>query len=402
MSAQGLSLLAMLAVVVLCGGLLLRTVLVRDVAERRRLEEALRFRNRLFDHFFERAPIGLLLSRLDDNTVIDANPALSRMLGGSASTREGVALAGLVDPIDQPLLVQMRRELLTAQRSGPHEVRLNRDAQGMTVRVHAVLIRDDSGRALSWALVEDVSEQRRVEQMQSAFLGMVSHELRTPLTSVIGALDLIDHPAVRELPAKSNQLLAIARESVEKLRTQVDDLLDLNHLLDPRTPLQLQAQPVGPVLGAAMERVQRRAKQRRVRIVIVDTVRDAEADIDRERLIRALVQLLHNAIRHSPEGGEIRLQLEDHPPYALRLSVIDQGPGVPTALQPVLFEKFSQGTGGSTRLPGGSGLGLAIVRETALRHQGDAGHRSAAGGGACFYIDLPRKAPAAPIARGGD
>lgn len=379
-----------------------RAVLVRDVTERRRLEEALRFRNRLFDHFFQRAPIGLLLSRLDDNTVIDFNPALARLLGDATPIREGTALASLVDRIDHPLLVQMRSELVAEERSGPHEVRLHRGAHGPTVRVHAILIRDDSGQALSWALVEDVSEQRRVEQMQSAFLGMVSHELRTPLASVIGALDLIDHPAVRELPAKSNQLLAIARESVEKLRTQVEDLLDLNHLLDPRTPLQLQTQPVGPVLGAALERVRMRAQQRRVRIDIVDTTRDADADIDRERLIRALVQLLHNAIRHSPEDGEVQLQLEDHPPRALRLSVIDQGPGVPAALQPVLFEKFSQGTGGSTRLPGGSGLGLAIVRETALRHHGDAGHRPGPAGGACFYIDLPRRPRDAVGAPGAD
>jgi len=366
----------------------IRAVLVRDVTERRRLEGELRFRNRLFDHFFQRAPIGLLLSRLDDNSVIDVNPALARLLGVEQS-REGVPLASLVDPVDHAVLLQMRRELLADERSGPHEIMLRRAGHGSTVRVHAILIHDDSGQPLSWALIEDVSEQRRVEQMQSAFLGMVSHELRTPLASVIGALDLIDHPAVRELPAKSNQLLAIARGSVEKLRTQVEDLLDLNRLLDPRAPLHLQPQPVGPILAAAVERVRHRASQRQLRIEVVDQVRDAAAEMDSERLIRALVQLLHNAIRHSPEASDIRLLLDERDPQTLRLAVIDQGPGVPAALQPALFEKFSQGTGGSTRLPGGSGLGLAIVRETALRHHGDAGYAPDSHGGACFYIDLP-------------
>lgn len=369
----------------------IRAVLIRDVTERRRLEGELRFRNRLFDHFFQRAPIGLLLSRLDDNALIEANPALCSLLGGAEQAGEGVALASLVEPHDHPTLLQMRRELLAEERSGPHEVTLRRGTHGPTVRVHAILIHDDTGQALSWALVEDVSEQRRVEQMQSAFLGMISHELRTPLASVIGALDLIDHPAVRELPTKSNQLLAIARESVEKLRTQVEDLLDLNRLLDPRAPLNLRLQPVGPILGAAMERVRHRANQRQIKIEIVDQVGDAEAEIDGERLIRALVQLLHNAIRHSPESGEIRLLLDEPDPLTLRLTVIDQGPGVPVHLQSALFEKFSQGTGGSTRLPGGSGLGLAIVRETALRHRGEVGYARNAGG-SCFYIALPRPA----------
>lgn len=366
------------------------SMLIRETTGRHRLEHQLHFRNRLFDHFFVRAPIGLLLSRLSDNAVVDANPALCMLLGWPEGPRADTPIASLVAERDHALLLKIRSELLESGRSGPHELSLQRDGAAATVRIHAILIQDERGQNLSWALIEDVGEQRRVEQMQSSFLGMVSHELRTPLASVIGALDLIDHPAVREIPAKSNQLLTIARESVEKLRNQVEDLLDLNRLLDHREGLELSLQALAPTLGAALERVRFRAAQRQIHIEIINQVPQALAQIDAERLIRALTQLLHNAIRHSPECGTVRLSLSASTPERLRLTVQDQGEGVPLQLQAVLFDKFSQGTGGSTRLPGGSGLGLAIVRETALRHHGEAGYAPGPTGGACFYIELPK------------
>lgn len=359
----------------------------RDVTEHQRLAGQLRFRDDLFDHLFQRAPVGMLLCLLDENIVLQFNPAFLQLTGRSASDLSGIAIVSLVKPADVRHLAHMQRELLREGRSSAHELDLLTAEGTRTVRVQAVLVPGTTGQQMSWALIEDVSEQRRVERMQSDFLGMVSHELRTPLAAIVGALDLIAHPSVQIHAERSRKLVEIARENTRKLQRQISELLDFNRLLDHSCALHLDLQEVAPTLQLAVKRAQQTSADK-VQLRVVDAAPGCTAMIDPFWLLRALQHLLDNAIRHSPAQGTITLQLSRRE-HVLRIDVMDEGPGVAEALRPWLFDKFSQGSQGSTRLPGGHGLGLALVMEVAVRHHGVAGYLPRPTGGANFYIELP-------------
>jgi PAS domain S-box-containing protein len=359
----------------------------RDVTEHQRLAGQIRFRDDLFGDLFQLAPVGMLLCLLDENIVLQFNPAFLKLTGRNANDLVGIAIASLVKPADVRRLARMQRELLRAGRSSAHELDLLTPEGTRTVRVQAVLVPGTAGQRMSWALIEDVHEQRRVERMQSNFLGMISHELRTPLAAMVGALDLIDHPSVQTNPERSRKLVEIARENTRKLQRQISELLDVNRLLDHSYALHLDLQEVAPTLQLAVERAQQTSMDK-VQLRIVDSAPGCTAMIDPFWLLRALQHLLDNAIRHSPAQGMITLQLSRRE-QVLRIDVMDEGPGVTETLRPWLFNKFSQGSQGSTRLPGGHGLGLALVMEVAVRHRGIAGYLPRPTGGANFYIEFP-------------
>ncbi|MCU0753778.1 MAG: PAS domain-containing sensor histidine kinase [Xanthomonadales bacterium] len=358
----------------------------RDITEQQRLAGQLRFRDDLFDHLFQRAPVGMLLCLLEENIVLQFNPAFEQLTGRSGTELNGAVISSLVQQRDLRHLIQMQRELLRDGRSTAHELDLL-TVQGAArrVRVQAVLVPGPNGQRMSWALIEDISEQRRVERLQSNFLGMVSHELRTPLAAIAGALDLIAHPSVQAHSKPARRLVEIARENTGRLQRKISELLDFNRLLDPNCVLNLEAQALAPALQTAVTTA---AGAARVQVQLIDTAAGSTAMIDRVWLLRAVQHLLDNAVRHSPEHGTVTLQLSRRE-HALRIDVLDEGPGVAESLRPSLFDKFSQGSEGTTRLPGGHGLGLALVREVAVRHHGTAAYLPRPRGGANFYIELP-------------
>ncbi len=259
----------------------------------------------------------------------------------------------------------------------------------------------DSQGNLLWlgGFLWDATEQHRIEQMKSQFVSTVSHELRTPLTAVSGALSLLAGGALGEIPAPMQRLLEIAQRNSQNLNNLINDLLDMDKLTLGKVQFNMRLQPLRPLLEQALEANRSYADQYQVKLQ-AGRIDDVAVLVDAQRLGQVLANYLSNAAKFSHPQGCVTLEATVEK-GEVRVSVIDQGEGVPEAAQPLLFNKFSQADSSDTRRRGGTGLGLAISRELIERMGGRIGFHSVEGAGSTFWFTLPLdgagpKAPAEP------
>ncbi|PSF14715.1 sensor histidine kinase [Marinobacter shengliensis] len=231
-------------------------------------------------------------------------------------------------------------------------------------------------------------ESQRSEQLKNQFISTVSHELRTPLTSIAGSLGLILGGATGDLPDKTRQMLTIARRNTDQLRALIDDLLDIEKLVSGKMPVHLGPHHVEEAVEAAIEEIRPYARPRMIGIRLHRAPSTVTAVLDPMRLKQALTNLLSNAVKYSPDGGEVQVRIVRQE-SSVRIEIIDQGPGVPTAFRDRIFQKFAQADASPSRAKEGTGLGLAITRELMLAMGGNVGYESEEGSGATFWVSLP-------------
>lgn len=243
------------------------------------------------------------------------------------------------------------------------------------------------------------AESRRAQQLaelnslKSRFVAVAAHELRTPLTSLGMSVELIAErlgsPA--DAAAGVDRLLAAALEDVARLRSLVDDLLDLSRLEDRQVSLTLRPERAADLADRAIRSARSAARDEvaAARSAVPSDMPPVRADA--QHLERALRNLIENAMRHSGPGGRVVVDA-DELPDCVQFSVADNGPGLSIADQDRIFEPFVGGEHG-----GSAGLGLAIVRGIVEAHGGDIWVDSGPGPGAVFSFTIPRadRAPAA-------
>ncbi len=277
-------------------------------------------------------------------------------------------------------------ELLAATAPGASEERTlelyGPPRRTLTVRTQSI---DNGQRALGViAVIEDVSERRRLEEVRRDFVANVSHELKTPM----GALGLLAETLLEETePEVSNRLAQRIHLEAFRISRIIDDLLDLTRIESeaspPRDPVL-----VNLVMAEAAERVRAAAEQRSVDVVLDEPSPPVAVLGDRRQLTSAVYNLLENAVKFSYEGGVVEcrgaLDLDD-----VVVEVRDKGVGIPARDLERVFERFYRVDHGRSRSTGGTGLGLAIVRHVAQNHHGTVSVESREGEGATFTLRLP-------------
>jgi NtrC-family two-component system sensor histidine kinase KinB len=269
--------------------------------------------------------------------------------------------------------------------------------EAMLFRIHSEdlhylprIIRFESGDPASsgWVvLLHDVSRIRWLDGMKTDFLSTVSHELRSPLTGIRMVLHLLMEDRGKHLSERQRVMVASANEDSERLLATLNKLLDLSRA-ESGAP-QLCRLPVD--LGASARRAAGRgastAADRGIRIAVGPTGAELPAVLaDTARLDEVLNILVANAIQHSPDGGLVAVQLARPDPGHVRVSVVDQGPGVPDGSRSRIFERFYQVPG----QPGaGTGLGLFIAREIMIAHEGRIGLNERTDHLTEFFVDFP-------------
>ncbi|WP_312257245.1 CHASE domain-containing protein [Stutzerimonas nitrititolerans] len=251
---------------------------------------------------------------------------------------------------------------------------IQRDAQGQPLRI--------SGTSM------DLTEHKRIEQMKNEFVSTVSHELRTPLTSISGALGLINGGALGEVPPAMQQMLEIAHRNSQRLGHLINDLLDMEKIAAGKMSFDMDEHSLRQLLEEALASNQAFAAQLGVNCVLREAV-DVQVWVDASRLQQVLGNFLSNAIKYTPEGGEVSLHCSVPNATHVRISVTDQGPGIAAEFRARVFEKFAQADASDSRQKGGTGLGLAITKEFIERMGGKVGFDTAEGQGTTFWCELP-------------
>ena len=233
----------------------------------------------------------------------------------------------------------------------------------------------------------DLTVDRGLEAAKSDFIATLSHELRTPMTAVLGAAKTLLRDDITLSPELRPQLLEMIGAQGTRL-TQITEEVLLANRLD-RGDLRIDSERVdlSQVVSDAVETMRHDAPES---VSLIAAGNGAtEAIGDRDRIEQVLVNLIDNAVKYSPDGGEVVVSTVPAA-ASVRVEVADQGIGIPPAEQEAVFEKFYRADPQHRAAPSGTGLGLYICRELVQRMGGTIGVRSRPGGGSTFWFDLPR------------
>jgi len=260
-------------------------------------------------------------------------------------------------------------------------LQVERREEGRTLQIDLAPVPGTGGTLL---VVHDVSEERRLLEVRSQFVANVSHELRTPLTVLGGFAETLLEDDVDETHRR--RFLRHIAEETRRLSLLVDDLLRLAAIESGRERPERSQVDLLELARAVAERYGPEARARGVALGVDG--RPALALSDRDRIEGILISLIDNAVKYTQEGGHVTVRVGSAGPAA-ELTVEDDGPGIPAADLPRIFERFYRVDRSRQRATGGSGLGLAIARHLALSIGAELHVESEVGQGSAFHLRIP-------------
>lgn len=237
-------------------------------------------------------------------------------------------------------------------------------------------------------IVRDITDRVRIERMKSEFISTVSHELRTPLTSIRGSLGLIAGGVAGELPAQAKVLVDIAHKNSERLILLVNDILDMEKIEAGKMDFHIAPVKLQPLLEQSIEANRGYAEQYKVSFQLDNNLPEALINVDANRLLQVLANLLSNAAKYSPPGDQVTIITKAAGDRA-RIEVQDHGSGIPDEFRSHIFQKFAQADSSDTRKKGGTGLGLSITKAIVEQMDGSIGFTSKPDVLTTFFIEFP-------------
>ena len=311
------------------------------------------------------------------------NPVAQRQLGWD-DDRLGLALGvALQRPeLDEQLQLVLRGGSLER---APDDLSIEVDGESRLLTYSLTPVSHTEGHILGAVMVlRDVTEQRAFERVRSEFVLRASHELRTPVTGMHMAFGLFRERAHFAQDSRETDLLDTVNEKMQRLMQLINDLLNFSRYQNGLQKLTLAPCNIDDLLEQAQGRFLERAHEQGIELLVEIQAPLPRLQADQPQLERVLDNLIDNALRHTSEKGQIRLQARRHGERVI-VSVEDNGEGIAYGQQGRIFEPFVQ----VGRKKGGAGLGLALCKEIVQLHGGRMGVYSRPGQGTQFYLALP-------------
>ena len=270
--------------------------------------------------------------------------------------------------------------------------RIRKDGTRFWGNVLLTALYDQQGKLCGFAkITRDLTEKREIKQLQEtshrkdAFLATLAHELRNPLAPILPGVEIILREP--ENAARVTQVARMLQRQVGQMAHLIDDLLDMSRITTGKIILQQEKISLASVLQSAIEAVEPAFQACGHHFTTEIPNHPLMIHADSHRISQIISNLLSNAAKYTPPGGNIRLTVSITSPTALSISVSDDGNGIPANLQKTIFDLFDQGEGGSSD---GLGIGLTLVRTLAEKHGGGISVSSPGPGqGSTFTLDLP-------------
>ena len=341
----------------------------------------------------EKIRLSSILSYMSDGVIatdrigriIMVNDMAQKQLGLKDHEQEQYFLLDVLELQDQYSL----RELLSQTPEIVLE-KVNENQELLTLRANFATIRSESGLISGLVVVlHDMTEQAKEERERRLFVSNVSHELRTPLTSVKSYLEALDEGALTESVAPS--FVKVSLDETNRMMRMITDLLSLSRIDNQVGEMDVELINFTAFITFILNRFDQMKNSDVGKTYAI--IRDYQispiwVEIDTDKMTQVLDNILNNAIKYSPDGGNITFSMKTTDSQLI-LSISDEGLGIPKADLPKIFDRFYRVDKARSRAQGGTGLGLAIAKEIVKQHKGFIWAKSEYGHGSTFTIVLP-------------
>ncbi|HEY9677500.1 MAG TPA: ATP-binding protein [Drouetiella sp.] len=354
-----------------------------DITERKLLERKLAASEERIRSIVENLPAGLLLVDHDGEIRFANSSALklfdttdlSHLAGQDFVSKFGLTNEGsFAQSIAKHLNKTFTAKIETAAGLMPVEISLSEAELG------------DEKFVL--AIAADMSERLIIDRIKEQILLTMSDDIAQPMHNIAGTLRRLMVGELGEVTDKAKGRLQVAIDESDRLLKLFDDFLRIP-VSDDLFTIERQVIPAKTLAERAISAVSQRASSKKV-MLVARVSDDLQTDVDADRIVQVLVNLLTNAIKFSPADKEIRVEISKSITSTI-FNVIDQGSGIPAEALKTIFEPFKQSNLSDATRKGGTGLGLAICKTIIEKHGGKIGARNNDGGGATFYFDVPEK-----------
>jgi PAS domain S-box-containing protein len=365
------------------------SVVVRDITDQKAVKESLVQTNEKFQTFIELTKEWVW--EMDKEGYYRfSNQAVTKILGYEIDEIIGKNILYFLPTGDRDKMEQLLKENVIEKQGWTNRIIrfLRKDGNECWIESNATEMHDSKHKFCGFRGINlDITEAKNLEKIKNEFISIVNHELRTPLTSVYGALSLLMKKETT--PKEKEELIAIAQRNSERLTSIINDIMDIEKLQLGKLDFNMTKLNLRDIVLESVRSSSIHARKFEVNINIEEPLPDAYVMGDHIRLVQVMMNLLSNAIKFSPNGGEIEISMSSTED-TVKVSVKDEGPGIPKEFQPKLFAKFAQADSSSQRAYQGTGLGLHICRSIIEGHNGKILFKTEIGKGTTFYIELPK------------
>jgi two-component system CheB/CheR fusion protein len=354
-----------------------------DISSRKQAEEALRQSKERMEKAFSIGTVGIIYFKISGE-ITGANDAFLQMCGYS---REEVNMGRLRwdEMTPEEFMPQSRKkieEYMLTGRITPYEKQyIRKDGTRWWALFAATRISEEEGVEF----IIDITARKLLEQQKDGFIAIASHELKTPVTSIKVYVEVLRERLEKSKDSENIELVKKLNTQVERLNNLIVDLLDTTNIVEGQLTLKLKVFDINELISEQVEEAKRLSKDH---VFIVKPGNPKNINADRDRIGQVLTNLLSNAVKYSAPGSKIIITSRNTP-NGIKVSVQDNGIGIPENMINSVFDRFFRISNTQTETYPGMGLGLYISAEIIERHGGTISVESVEGEGSTFYFTLP-------------
>ncbi len=325
-----------------------------------------------------------VLCSLDEHLVLlRVSASCERVWGYVPEEVTGLRLVQILEKESAAKTTRQAEEHIKAKSQGAFDARVVRK-DGRIIDVVISSFWSTSERAL-FCVVRDVTREREFERIKQKLMDTVAHDLRSPIASIRAVLESLALGVMGKLSDNAVKRVRGAEGSADRLLRLINDLLDYDKYESGQFTLNLQSHSIQEIAYSSIVSIESLIEEKHLATNVEGT--DFAVNVDADRLTQAMVNILSNAVKFSPNGGTIKIITRQKNNYVL-VEITDQGPGIPDDYKSHVFERFKQ-VESEAHKHKGTGLGLPIAKQVVEAHEGQIGVRDNDGGGTVFWFTVP-------------